>query len=232
MAGPKIQRRDLKEDKVYVTLAEVAGFFSRQRLPVALGILAMVVAFAIGYLATIQREHKQSEGSLALYEVNKIEDPAARAEALEKLAKDFSGSATAEKARYQRANLLSDEGKYEEARRAFAEFLKRYPNQAFAPAALEALGYCDESLGQWKEAAEDYTKLKEEFPSSPEAKRIIYRQGVCYEKLGETEKAASAYRKTEETLSDSLWADYAKDRLAAMGLKPTEEPAAAESAES
>jgi tetratricopeptide (TPR) repeat protein len=217
--APKVIRKDLKEDKVYLTMAGVADFFVRHRFHIAIGVLAALVLFALAYYHNLRSHQKVSEAALALYEAEKIRDPAERADALLKVNKGFGGTPSAALAGYQRADLLYEQGKYDDARQAFSDFLKRHPNHASALAAREALGYCYESLGQWKEAATHYENLWRSHSAAPVGKRITYRLGLCYERLGETAKAIEAYRKTLELLPDSLWADYAAERLASLGEK-------------
>lgn len=227
MAGPKVKRRDLKEDKVYVTMAGIGEFFVRHRFKFALGALGLLVAFALAYYWNLRSERLASEASLALYKANKIEDQAGELEALAKVYQDYAGTPSAAMARYERANLLYEQGKYEEALKAFQEFVTRDPKHPAASAAMEAMGYCYESLDRWKEAANEYETLRKRYPSLPAAKRVTYRLGLCYEHLGEKDKAANAYRKTEELLPQSLWAEYAKEHLASLSPNGSQNQAAA-----
>jgi TolA-binding protein len=220
MAASKVKRRDLKEDKVYMTMADVADFFARHRFHIAIGVLGAVALFALVYFHNISAQQKAAEASVALYHAEEGEGSAGR-EALAKIPKDFPGTPAAATARYQLGNLLYEEGKYEEARQAFSEFLKRHPNHPAAPAAMEAVGYCDESLGQWRDAANQYENLKRRYPDKVVSKRVTYRIGLCYEHLGETQKALDSFRETIGLMPDSLWAEYAQERLASLSPEPS-----------
>ncbi len=219
-----VKRRDLKEDKVYLTIAGIADFFAKNRLWIALGALAVILAFALGYYRNIHMQSENAEASLALYQAAKATSD--EAAAYKKVLAEYPGTTAAPVATYQLANSLYNEGHYDEALATFQQFLKQYPSHLLAPSAIEATGYCYESLGKWKEAADAYDILLKKDASTPEAKRAYYRLGLCYERLGEKQKAVDAYKKEAELQPDSLWADYANDRLASLSpsdvVKPKE----------
>jgi tetratricopeptide (TPR) repeat protein len=214
--APKVTRRDLKEDKVYLSIASLVNFFARNRMWAALTALAVVLAFGLGYYWTIRSSRLASEASWALYKAGEIESPSEKTAALRKVASDFSGAFSARTALFEAANTLYANGQYDEALKAYEDFLKKYPNHLLSAAAMEAAGYCHESLGKWKEAIGDYQRLIQRRPNSPEAARAHYRLGLCYEKVGEREKAIAVYKKAAELLPKSLWAEYAEARLASL----------------
>jgi len=214
--GPKVTRKDLKEDKVYVTLAEVADAVVRYRLPIALAVLVAVAVFAMGYHLRARSGRMATEASWALYQANFMEASPERTAALEKVVADYGGTQAARFASFGLANALYDEGKYDEALESFRKFLKENSNHLLAPSAAEAVGYCQESLGQWKEAIQTYDDLMRRRPDSSIAARASYRAGHCHEKLNENEKAIEAYEKVLALAPESLWADYSNQRLASL----------------
>ncbi len=222
--APKVTRRDLKEDKVYLSLATVAEFVARNRSWVALAALAVVLAFGLGYYWSIHAKRVAAEASWALSKATDIESPSERAAALRKVASDFGSAPAARIALFEAANTLYENGRYDDALKAFEEFLKKYPNHALSPAAMEAVGYCYESLGKWKEAIGAYQRLIQSRPGSPEAARANYRLAACFEKTGEKDKAVAAYKKVVELLPKTLWAEYSEARLASLSPPAQEQP--------
>lgn len=220
-ASPRVTRRDLKEDKVYLTLAGVAAFVVRYRLWIAVGALAVLLAFAAGYYRYLHMQRLDAEASWVLYQATTAEQPSEKAAALKEVIADYGGASAARTASFELANTLYDEGRYEEALKEFQGFLKKNPRHLLAPAAMEAVGYCYESLEQWNEAIAAYEKLMKKRPATPAAARANYRLGLCYEKIGEKEKAIAAYEKTVELLPGSLWAEYSSERLASFGVTPS-----------
>ncbi|RJP17524.1 MAG: tetratricopeptide repeat protein [Candidatus Abyssobacteria bacterium SURF_5] len=228
MAGPKVTRKDLKEDKIYTTIARVTDFIVRRRLELAIGIFALLALFALGYYRHIRANRLASEASLALYRAEGLKDNE-KEQGLLNVSEDYAGTPAAVLAKYQRANFLYNQRKYEEARREFFNFAKNHPNHPAAPAALEAAGYSLESLGLWAEAINEYERVKKKYPSHPAATRARYRLGLCHERMGNVQDAIEAYESVSELLPDSLWADYAQERLASLGVKKTPEPDATQS---
>ena len=131
--------------------------------------------------------------------------------ALRDVAAEYHGTPSARFAAFELANILYDSERYDEALEAFEEFLKKNPADVLAPAALEATGYCRESLGQWKEAIDVYEKLLQKHPVV--AARVAYRLGLCLEKIGERDRAIESYEKTLELLPNTLWAEHSRERL-------------------
>jgi tetratricopeptide (TPR) repeat protein len=215
--GPKVTRRDLREDKIYVTLAGTVEFVVRNRLWFGAGVLVVIVAFAVGYLLHLRSQSLAGEASWALYQASFAEGIYGEMAELQKVAADYPGTPAGRFAAYQAADTLYEDGRYEEAIAAFQEFIKENPRHFLVPSAMEAIGFCRESLGQWNEAIEMYMELMRKRPESPAAARVNYRIGHCYEQLGQKEKAVEAYENTLELLPGTLWAEYAGDRLSILG---------------
>lgn len=216
--GPRVTRKDLKEDKVYVTMAGVVDFCIRNRFPIALIALGVLAVFAVVFYWRLQTQNISANASWARYQTTHIELPSERTAALRNVAAEYPKTAAGRFAAYEVANILYENGRYDEALEAFQEFLKKNGGHLLAPSAMEAIGYCQESLSQWKEAIETYQKLILNRADSPAAARAHYRLGLCFERTAEKESAIEAYEKTVELLPDSLWARYANERL--ESLKP------------
>jgi tetratricopeptide (TPR) repeat protein len=217
--GPKVVRRDLREDKVYVTLAEVVDVVVRNRLWIAVGALGALAVFAAAYFWTVHSRQVAAEASWALYQADFVELPSEKRAALEKVATEHPRSPAGIQASFEAANLLFETGRYEDALAAFRAFSSAHPSHLLAPAADEAAAQCLEALGRWDEAAETYRTLIRTRPEDPVGMRANYRLGLCYERSGDKDKAIEAYQKTITLLPGTLWADYATERLAM--LKPS-----------
>ncbi len=214
--GPRVTRKDLKEDKVYLTMAEVVDFVVRNRLAIAATILFAIAAFALVYYVAGLSARSADEASWALYQAGYIEDSSEKIDALEKIASEYGGSQAGVTAEFELANTLYFDGKHEDALEGFDKFLKEHPRHFLAPAAREAIGFCEESLGQWNEAIRTYEGLIKDAPSGPAVARVNYRLGLCREKLGEQDKAIERYVEVVELAPAGLWARYANERLESL----------------
>lgn len=214
--GPRITRKEFKEDKVYITMAEVVDFVVRYRTSVALAVLAVIAAFGLVYFMYQRSEHRAGEASWALYEAGFIEDSSEKIDALKTVAAEYKGTQAGRFASFELANSLYSSGNYGEALEAFRSFLKKNPKHLLAPAAMEGIGYCQESLGQWNDAIQTYQAMVEDNPTGGAAARSLYRLGYCYEKSNDKEKAIEFYEKATALAPEGLWNYYAKQRLESL----------------
>lgn len=214
--GPRVTRKDLKQDKVYVTMAGAVDFLVRNRLAIALAVLVAIAAVGLGYHMVSRAQRAAGEASWALYQAGFIEDSSEKIAALEKVTDEYGGAPAGVFAEFELANALYSDEKYDEALRAFEKFLKENPGHLLAPSAVEAVGYCEESLGRWDDAIRTYEGLIDGAPSGPAAARANFRLGHCREKLDDKEKAIDAYERVIELAPMTLWADYANQRLESL----------------
>lgn len=214
--GPRITRKEFKEDKVYLTMAEVVDLVVRYRFVVALAALAVIAAFGLTYYMINRSERIAREASWALYEAGFIEDSSEKIEALKKITEEYDGSQAARFASFELANSLYSSGNYGEALEAFKKFLKKNPKHLLAPSAVEAIGYCQESLGRWDDAIQTYESMITDDSTGPGAAQATYRLGYCHEKKGDKEKAIEFYEKVLELAPEGLWNYYAKQRLESL----------------
>lgn len=214
--GPKITRKEFKEDKVYLTMAEVVDFVIRYRSALALATLAVIAAFGLIYYMGNRAERLAGEASWALYEAGFIEDSSEKIDALKNIAAEYGSSQAARFASFELANSLYSSGNYGEALEAFQKFLKKNPKHLLAPSAMEGVGYCQESLGRWDDAIQTYEGMITDNSSGPGAARANYRLGYCYEKKGDKEKAIEFYEEVTVLAPEGLWNYYAKQQLESL----------------
>lgn len=136
--------------------------------------------------------------------------------ALEKLRADHGGSEAAERAALVRGSILMQQGKYDEARAAYEDFLKKpVQNEALAGAAREALGLCAEAQGKIDEAL----KIFQEGAASGPAfykDRFLFAQARLLLQKGEKKKAADLYKDILTKSPQSPLKDEINNRLLAL----------------
>lgn len=137
--------------------------------------------------------------------------------ALDKLRADHGGSEAADHAALVRASILMQQGKYDEARAAYEEFLKKpVQNEALYGAAREALGLCAEAQGKIDEAL----KIWQEAAASPNAgfykDRFLFAQARLLVQKGEKKKAAELYKDILAKSPQSTLKDEINNRLLAL----------------
>lgn len=140
-------------------------------------------------------------------------------------------SATADAYKYMRDNISSSSAtpwvifqlgnvyyrlkNYDEAIRAYHDFLARYSGHSLASVVRQSLGYAYEEKGLFQEAVKQFEDI------SANSQNFLVAQGNwdagrCYEKLGQTNDAISSYTKTIELSPNSNWATMAQYRLSVI----------------
>ena len=116
---------------------------------------------------------------------------------------------------FQLGNVDYSLKSYDEAIRAYNDFLDKYSNHPLAPIAKQSLGYAYEEKGLLKEAIkqfEDILAVNNHLFAAQEG----WDAGRCYEKLGQTSDAVRLYTKVIELSPNSNWATMAQYRLSAI----------------
>lgn len=114
---------------------------------------------------------------------------------------------------YDNAMQLFKSGEYKQAANALSDFMRRYPNSAYAANAQYMLGNAYYAQRDCKLAISSHNVVVKNFPDSPKAPDAMLSMASCYTEL----KDKSATRKTLELLisqyPDSSAAQTAKERL-------------------
>ena len=199
-----------------------------------IGAAAFVVAVLIvtGVYRLSQKsgtEHASAEFARAL----DIEDPAARATALAKIA--GQGSKLSPRALYMQGESALEAGDREAARQAFVKLRESYPNYEFVSEAVEGLGLIQEDAGNFAQARGTYEEIVAKWPSSAAAQRQPFNIARCLEGEKDLPSAINRYRDQLEAFPGSMIAQRAQQRLTELRaehpeLFPAETAAVAPSA--
>lgn len=115
---------------------------------------------------------------------------------------------------FQLGNVYYRMENYDEAIRAYRDFLDRYSGHLLAPIVRQSLGYAYEEKGLFPEAIQ-------QFESIPAHDSFLTAQagwdaGRCYEKSGQTNDAIRSYARAVELSPKSNWATMAQYRLSVI----------------
>ncbi|KKO18167.1 MAG: hypothetical protein DCC43_14560 [Candidatus Brocadia sp.] len=137
------------------------------------------------------------------------------AEAFKYMRDNLSSSSAVPWVVFQLGNVYYRLKNYDEAIRAYQDFLARHSGHSLAPIVRQSLGYAYEEKGLFQEAVQQFEYL------STHGQNFLVAQGNwdagrCYEKLGLTSDAIRSYSKTIELSPKSNWASMAQYRLSAI----------------
>lgn len=123
------------------------------------------------------------------------------------------------KAEYQAAyDLLSPAQKrYQDAAKAFATFLDKYPNDPLAPNAQYWLGEAHYVSQQNAEAQQAFEQVVAKYPDSTKAPGALFKIGRLQQAAGKKDAARASFQRVLKDYPDSPAAGLAQQRLKQLG---------------
>lgn len=115
---------------------------------------------------------------------------------------------------YNAAVRAFNRGNIGSARRAFNEFLQRYPNNSLAPDAHYYLADLLVQENRMEEAISAFLRIPELYPTAEKVPDALYRVGVVYISMEEYQDARQYLERVVNTYPDSDAAALAQERLA------------------
>jgi tetratricopeptide (TPR) repeat protein len=163
-------------------------------------LVAAVALVAVGFaIATVRymREEKElnASGQLLALRVSLNQPTNAapvQASALLKVAKDFSGTSAAERARLLAATAFFTEGKYADAEREFSAFAKEFPNNPWTAAAAYGVASAQEAQNK-PEAVTTYQRVGSAYANSYVADDAKLALARIYETRQQPDQALRIY---------------------------------------
>ena len=103
--------------------------------------------------------------------------------------------------------------KYQEAKKAFRDFIKQHPNSPMVANAHFWIGECEYRLSRYEEAILEYNKVISKFPKSNKVPDALLKQGFAFAKLGDKESARILLQKLIKNYPRTPQAKAAKRQL-------------------
>lgn len=97
-------------------------------------------------------------------------------------------------AMYARACAYYNLQKYEDAIKAFGEYIAQYPESKFADEAHFRIASAHQSLEEYPQAVSAYQTVRSKFPRSPYAEDALYQIGLCHLLEENNPKAAETFK--------------------------------------
>jgi tol-pal system protein YbgF len=118
-----------------------------------------------------------------------------------------------EKAMYNSALKVYQDGNYVEARREAQSFISRYPKSDLADNALFLIGEAYYSEKSYKEAIESYQQLLDRYPKANKVPSALQKQAASFKQLGDTTAARILYERLLQTYPGTPQAQIAEKEL-------------------
>ncbi|MGV8073599.1 MAG: tol-pal system protein YbgF [Syntrophobacteraceae bacterium] len=118
-----------------------------------------------------------------------------------------------ERALYDKASELLQDGQYENARRDFQSLISKYPQSERADDALFSIGECFSQEKRYQDAIEAYQKVLDRYPNGNRVPHALFRQGTAFQQMGDSTAARILYERLIEKYPGTPQAQAAEKRL-------------------
>lgn len=126
------------------------------------------------------------------------------------------GASEDDRKAYEAAFEQLKQGRYDQARDAFAAFLKVHPDSPLADNAQYWLGEADYVRSEFKQAIGDFKTLLSKYPDSAKVPDAWLKLGYCHYELKQWDEASKALNTVINRYPDATAARLAKQRLERM----------------
>ncbi|MCX7818644.1 MAG: tetratricopeptide repeat protein [Kiritimatiellae bacterium] len=153
--------------------------------PLLLGAaIAIVIVVAVGFVR--QRRRAAEEEAARLLTSGRVEQ-------IEKLVEKYRRTSSAPIGGLALARLDFHNGRYEEAEKRYAQFLKDYPQHPLAPVAEVNRATCLEAIGRLEEALKIYEAVRSRESTSLQGSLALLGRARTFEQMGRYTEARQAY---------------------------------------
>lgn len=118
---------------------------------------------------------------------------------------------------YNRAMDFMKNGRTEDAERAFADFIVKFPQSDLADNAQYWIGECFYSQKKFQDAKEGFAAVAEHFPFGNKVPDAIYKEALCAGAIGRMEERISLLKQLVENYPYSEASVKAEDLLSQIG---------------
>ncbi len=114
---------------------------------------------------------------------------------------------------YQEGLSLFKLKKYQDAKKAFRNFIKEHPTSPKVANAHFWIGECEYRLSRYEEAILEYNKVINKYPKSNKVPDALLKQGFAFAKLGDKESARILLKRLIKNYPNTPQAKAAKRQL-------------------
>jgi tol-pal system protein YbgF len=125
---------------------------------------------------------------------------------------DSTGGVDPEAA-YQAAYSDYSAGRYNLAKEAFTEYLRRFPNSEVSDNAQYWIGECAYATGDFNGAIDAFKKVAANYPNGDKVPAALLKTGISYARLKNMDEAKKYYRQVVEKYPKTDEARVARERL-------------------
>ncbi len=203
----KIDRHELKEDKLATDIARIYKYATDNPTKVLIWaiVIAVVVASVIGFFqykkAMNRRVQQKFSTVLILMDAERFQEAM---DSVRVLVAEYANTKQGKLAKYLLGHLYYAFGKHDSAMVVFNEYISSEDADSdFAAAAMMGIAACLEDRRQYENAIEIYNTLMKKYPNYYRIDEAFISLARCYDYKGDIETARKLYREVLEKFPSS-----------------------------
>ncbi|MBN2539501.1 MAG: tol-pal system protein YbgF [Deltaproteobacteria bacterium] len=122
-------------------------------------------------------------------------------------------TATDKETAYSNAYSIFKDGRYDEAKEAFRNFLKSFPNSEYSDNAQFWIGECDYFEGKYEEAIVEYERVIQIYPKGNKVPNALLKQALSFLKLDDKSSAKLLLQRVIKDYPNTTSANVARKKL-------------------
>jgi len=245
----RLTRKEIKQDDFRAAVGRSVEYAESHVRTIIYAVGGVLALAALGVAVYFYLGHRRQEANEALAEATKVyqapiaatgakpNDPdaptfpteaARRARAkelLEKVRDDHGMSDAADVAELYLAQIAADEGRLDEARKLWSDFVDEHADSMLAGEARLNLIDLDRKQGKAEQVVKDLQAMLEKSDSPLPQDVILAELGMTFEQLHRTQEAIQSYQRIVDEFPQSPYRQEAQQKVSA--LDPTRAPAGA-----
>lgn len=224
----QFSRQDLKKNELAEIIGKAVEWITHNR-NTFYGISATVAgAIIIAVIFTVRMHDLKIRGGekLAVAQGLLYQGQAGQGMALlDELISSFSSGEISSKAQLAKAEFFISQRNYKDAEQSVLAVVQNGKPKTVLPLALSMLGVVQENGEKFQEAAATYNSFLDKYPDHFLAPKTYESLARVREVMGQPLEARSTYEKIATLYPGTAWAMHAQERLAALPVQQTQQPA-------
>lgn len=223
----KISKRELKQDALITTYAEVTGFYEEHKREISIGITALVVVVLASVVYFKNRSDNNEQALTQLGSVYAFFDagqyqlavdgvPERNIQGLKSIVENYGNSHAGEIAKFYLASAYYQLGNYDEALKNFEECSPG--DELLVTSRLSGMADCYEAKGSYREAAEYFERAAVKNPKDVNVPENLSNAARNYAQAGEKDKALDLYRRLKKNFPTTTFGRDADRYIAQLSV--------------
>jgi tetratricopeptide (TPR) repeat protein len=223
----KISKKELKQDALVTTYAEVTSFYEKNKRAISIGItmLVVVVIAAVVYIKNRSENNEKAMTQLgSVYQFfdngqyqNAIDGvPERNIAGLRSIVENYGNSNAGDIAKFYLANAYYHVGNYDEALKFFEDCSPS--DELLSVSRVSGIASCYEAKAMHREAAESFEKAATKSAKDVNVAENLNNAARNYAQAGDKEKALELYKRLKKNYSTTSFGREADRYIAELSV--------------